>query len=73
MQRELKIGKYRHFKGNEYQVIDTARCSETDEEYVIYRPQHDADAELWIRPLTMFLETVERGGKVMERFEYIGD
>ncbi|MGJ8672145.1 DUF1653 domain-containing protein [Rubritalea sp.] len=72
MQRELEKGKYRHFKGNEYEVVDTARCSETDEKFVIYRPLYDTDGELWIRPLAMFLETIEREGKVIERFEYMG-
>ena len=72
MQRELKKGKYRHFKGNEYLVIDVARCSETDAVYVIYKPLYNEGEGLWIRPLEMFLETVERDGKSFERFEYLG-
>lgn len=72
MQRELQIGRYRHFKGNEYQVVDTARCSETDAVFVIYKPLYDEGEGLWIRPLAMFLEMVERDGKVFERFEYLG-
>ncbi len=72
MQRELKKGKYRHFKGNEYQVVDTARCSETDAQLVIYKPLYDEGEGLWVRPLEMFLETIERDGKSFERFEYIG-
>ncbi len=56
MQRELKRGKYRHFKGNEYLVIDTARCSETDAIQVIYKPLYDEGQGLWVRPLDMFLE-----------------
>ena len=72
MQRELKKGKYRHFKGNEYQVIDVARCSETDTQLVIYKPLYDDGQGLWVRPLEMFLETIVRDGKTFERFEYIG-
>ena len=72
MQRELKKGKYRHFKGNEYQVIDVARCSETDAALVIYKPLNDEAGGLWVRPLEMFLETIERDGKIFERFEYLG-
>ena len=72
MQRELKKGKYRHFKGNEYQVVDTARCSETDAQLVIYKALYDEGESLWVRPLEMFLETIERDGKTFERFEYIG-
>lgn len=72
MKRELKKGKYRHFKGNEYEVVNVARCSETDAPFVIYRPLYDPEGELWIRPLDMFLETIERDGKVIERFEYLG-
>lgn len=73
MQSELKKGKYRHFKGNEYQVVDVARCSETDAQLVIYKPLYDDDGQgLWVRPLEMFLETIERDGKTFERFEYLG-
>lgn len=72
MQRELKKGKYRHFKGNEYLVVDTARCSETDAQLVIYKPLYDEGEGLWVRPLEMFLESIERDGKTFERFAYIG-
>ena len=72
MQRELKKGKYRHFKGNEYQVVDIARCSETDAQLVIYKPLYDEGQGLWVRPLEMFLETIECDGKTFERFEYMG-
>jgi hypothetical protein len=73
MQRELKKGKYRHFKGNEYEVVDVARCSETDAPMVIYTPRYSKGEGLWVRPLEMFLETIDRDGKSFERFEYIGD
>jgi cyclomaltodextrinase / maltogenic alpha-amylase / neopullulanase len=70
---ELKRGRYRHFKGNEYEVVGVARHSESLEEYVIYKPLYESMSEYWIRPLAMFLETVERDGTVLPRFEYIGD
>jgi hypothetical protein len=67
----IPLGKYRHFKGNEYEVIGVAKHSETQEPHVVYRPLYD-DSGLWIRPLSMFTETVERDGTVRPRFEYIG-
>ncbi len=68
---EIKIGRYRHFKGNEYEVIGTAKHSETLEEYVVYKALY-GDGGLWVRPKSMWNETVERDGKVFRRFEYIG-
>lgn len=65
----LKIGKYRHYKGGEYQVLGVAKHSETLEELVIY----GHDGELWARPLKMFLEEVEFKGKKLPRFEYLGE
>lgn len=69
---DLQPGKYRHFKGMEYRVLHVARCSETMEEYVVYQALY-GEQGIWIRPLKMFAETVERDGKVMPRFERIGD
>ena len=60
---ELKPGRYRHFKGNEYEVIGLATHSETEETVVVYRPLY-GDGALWVRPLAMFTETVERDGQV---------
>ncbi len=68
---EIKKGRYRHFKGNEYEVIGTARHSETTEEYVVYKALY-GDGGLWVRPKEMWNETVERDGKVFKRFEFIG-
>lgn len=68
---DIKIGKYRHFKGNEYEVIGVARNSETLEETVVYRALY-GDKELWVRPAAMWNETVERDGKTFKRFEFIG-
>ena len=68
---EIKPGRYRHFKGNEYEVIGLARHSETQEEMVVYRALY-GDFGLWVRPAQMWNETVERGGKTFRRFTYIG-
>jgi len=65
----LKLGIYRHFKGNEYKVIGVAKHSETQEDLVVYTPLYN-DSGLWVRPLSMFAETVEREGKEFKRFEY---
>ena len=67
----LKPGKYRHFKGGEYAVYGVATHSETEEAMVVYRPLYGEGA-LWVRPLVMFEETVERDGEVLSRFEFIG-
>ena len=67
----IKTGLYRHFKGNEYQVLEVARHSETLEEFVVYRALY-GEGGLWIRPLAMFTETVERDGELIPRFEYVG-
>jgi hypothetical protein len=64
----IKPGKYQHFKGSFYQVIDIARNSETLEEFVVYRALY-GDNGLWIRPLEMFLEKVEIDGQTVNRFE----
>lgn len=68
----LQMGKYRHYKGGEYDVIGVARHSETEEEMVVYRPQY-GERGLWVRPLGMFIETVTVDGKEVPRFDYIGD
>lgn len=72
MEQKIKLGKYRHYKGNEYEVIGVARHSETEEEMVIYRSLY-GEGGLWARPLSMFLEEIEIEGKIVKRFEYIGD
>lgn len=61
-------GRYRHFKGNEYTVIGTARHSETLEEHVVYRQEY-GDHGLWTRPKRMFLETVDVDGQDVLRFQ----
>lgn len=67
----VKLGKYRHFKGNEYEVLAVGFDSETTEEVVIYKALY-GDGEIWVRKKEMFLETVCRDGKTFKRFEYIG-
>lgn len=70
--QEIKPGRYRHFKGNEYEVIGVGKHSETLEEYVIYRALY-GEGGLWVRPAAMWNETVERDGKTYKRFTYIGE
>lgn len=72
MNEEIKIGRYRHFKGNEYRVIGVASHSETLEKYVVYIPLYGKGG-MWVRPASMWNETVECEGRVMKRFEYIGE
>lgn len=67
----MKTGKYRHYKGNEYEVIGVARHSETEESLVVYRPLY-GESGLWVRPLDMFQEQVEVNGIQQQRFKYIG-
>ena len=68
----IKLGKYRHFKGNEYEVIGIAKNSETLQETVVYRALY-GEKELWVRLASMWNETVERDGKTYKRFTYIGE
>lgn len=63
----IKPGRYRHFKGSEYEVIGTARHSETLEEMVVYRALY-GEGGLWVRPAAMWSETVERDGYCGPRF-----
>jgi hypothetical protein len=67
----IRPGRYRHFKGAEYEVLNTVRHSETEEELVLYRPLY-GDGGLWVRPLALFTGEVERDGRRMPRFAYLG-
>ncbi len=71
MENEIKLGRYRHFKGNEYEVIGIAKHSETLEPMVVYRALY-GESGLWVRPLNMWNETITRNGKSFKRFEFIG-
>lgn len=68
----IRFGRYRHYKGNLYEVIEVARHSETEEEMVVYRKLY-GDNSLWVRPLGMFMETVVIDGRAVPRFEWIED
>lgn len=68
---EIKPGKYRHFKGNLYEVIGIASHSETMEPMVVYRALY-GEQGLWVRPAAMWDEIVEKEGYVGPRFQYIG-
>jgi len=67
----IKLGKYQHFKGSYYQVLHLAKHSESEEYLVVYHP-FDTPNDIWVRPLAMFNEKVERDGKIHQRFSYIG-
>ena len=69
---EIKLGKYRHFKGNEYEVIGLAKHSEDLSPMVVYRALY-GEGGLWVRPAEMWTEMVERDGKTFPRFTYIGE
>ena len=66
--RQIPPGRYRHFKGNEYEVLDIARHSESEEPMVVYKALY-GDGGLWVRPAYMWNEEVERDGKTYIRFE----
>ena len=67
----IKGGKYRHYKGNEYLVVDIAIHSETEEEMVVYKALY-GEGKLWVRPLSMWNEKVNVNGEEVLRFSYIG-
>ena len=67
---EIKYGKYRHFKGNLYEVVGIAKHSETLEEMVVYKALY-GNGGLWVRPASMWDETIERDGKTFKRFTYV--
>ena len=69
---EIKIGKYRHFKGNEYEVLGIASHSETLEPMVVYRALY-GEGGLWVRPASMWNATVTRDGHTFPRYTYIGE
>jgi hypothetical protein len=70
----MQKGKYKHYKGNLYEVIGVAKHSETLEEMVVYKALYQAEGEnLWVRPKAMFLEDVEVGGKMVKRFEFVSN
>jgi hypothetical protein len=74
--KDIVPGRYRHYKGKEYEVLGIARHSETMEELVVYRALYEIEGmgngSLWVRPKAMFAGTVSIEGKYIPRFEYLG-
>ena len=68
---EIKKGRYKHYKGLYYEVLDTARHSETEEWMVVYKTLYD-DFSTWVRPYNMFVSKVEVNGVMVSRFEFVG-
>jgi hypothetical protein len=68
----IRPGRYRHYKGNDYEVVGIARHSETEEGMVVYRKLY-GDGSLWVRPLVMFIEDVVVDGRTVPRFIWIGE
>ena len=69
---DIKPGIYRHFKGNEYRLLYIAKHSETLEPMVVYQALY-GEGGIWVRPASMWNDTVERAGTVYKRFTYIGE
>lgn len=68
---DVRPGRYRHFKGKDYDVIDVARHTESEEWLVVYRCCY-GERDLWVRPLSLFTGTVEVDGRTLPRFTYLG-
>ena len=68
----VRPGRYRHYKGSQYQVMGTARHSETEEPLVVYRALY-GEFGLWVRPLSMFNESVTIDGVTQPRFRFVAD
>jgi hypothetical protein len=73
---KLKLGKYKHYKGKQYEVIGFAKHSETLEELIVYKALYDSkefgNDDLWVRPKSMFFETVTIDDKEIPRFKFLG-
>lgn len=67
----IPLGKYQHFKGNFYQVLHVAKHSETEELMVVYSPLYGDNPSVWVRPLSMFDEVIERNGQQLKRFSKV--
>lgn len=66
-------GIYEHYKGKRYRVIGVGKNTETEEAVVIYQPLYESDVFYWVRPYEMFVETIEKDGKIIERFRKINE
>ena len=71
-EKTIKPGLYQHYKGNQYEVMDIVRHSETEEKMVLYRALY-GERGLWVRPLKMFTESVNVDGLCMPRFEFVSE
>jgi len=69
----LPLGRYKHYKGNLYDVIGVGLDSESNEPVVIYSPAGVSQVPYWVRPFAMFVETVTVDGQSVSRFEYLGE
>lgn len=69
----LKLGKYRHYKGKDYEVVGVAKLESNLEDMVVYRPLYINEYSLWVRPLGVFTENIEIDGKIVPRYVYIGE
>lgn len=70
----IKLGKYKHYKGNLYKVLGLVKHSETLEDLVLYECLYENPrSKVWVRPLKMFNEKVELNGRMVPRFEYLGE
>lgn len=70
--QDVRKGRWRHFKGLEYEVLGVATHSESGEPMVVYRALY-GEGGLWVRPASMWTETVEREGQTFPRFTYVGE
>ena len=66
----IKKGKYKHYKGNMYEVLDIANHSETLEKMVVYKALY-GEGEIWVRPASMWNDEIEIDGKIVKRFEFV--
>ena len=66
----IELGRYRHYKGGEYEVVGVVRHSESLEPLVLYRPLH-GQSGMWVRPFAMFSEQVDHEGKRQQRFSFL--
>ena len=69
---EPRLGRYRHYKGGEYELVGVVRHSETLEVMALYRPLYTASG-LWVRPYAMFFEDIEQQGRRQPRFAFLPD
>ena len=72
MEDTRRPGRYRHFKGGEYELLFIARHSETEEEMAVYRALY-GERGIWVRPAAMWDEEITRDGQTFRRFTYIGE